>query len=334
MTHFCCWTVATRSIYTSLLHNVQQKLAVTLIVGTFFLHPHLTQNVFQLLACESIQYGETRLALNLNMYCTHAPPDGQTLGAIAKEFIPWLTLGLVAFFLFVVGIPLIACWKLVQHRKTMHTSATRHRYGFLYLGYEERFYWWEIWVIYRKALLYMVTVVLDHQSANLQMITALLIVVVIILVQLFCQPYENLFFDYLEQTGLAACASLYILALYFHNVEHFTTELSLMVISTIVAVVINLVFFVLWLKSTLRYVGAKIDEFRYTDHYEHVRRVSSFYAFIRPCEPTSKNHPCEQTPLKVINLCVVCVARKSWSKVFFRHCPHSHLQLALARHHH
>lgn len=49
----------------------------------------------------------------------------------------------------------------------------------------------------------------------------------------------------------------------------------------------------------MQYVGTKFNEFRYGDHYEHVRRVSGFYSFIRPIEGKGKRSTCEQTPSKV-----------------------------------
>merc|ERR1712048_1481712 len=109
-------------------------------------------------------------------------------------------------------------------RDYMFLSHTRHLFGFFFIGYRARYYWWEIWVIYRKALLYALVVGLQTQNTNLQLISILLLFIVIMLVQSVCQPYENAYFDSLEQLGLGACASFVFMALYMNNVEFFSNE--------------------------------------------------------------------------------------------------------------
>ena len=259
-----------RSILRGLLTDMLRKFVLSLFVCLFFFSPHLTKRAFELWACESV-HNERRLFVDLDIVCDTS----------LSAYLPWYVLAWFTVLIGVVGIPLVALVELLLYRQYTRLFHTRHLLGFLFLGYEARFYWWEILVIYRKALVYAVVVSLQTENLNLQMISALSLVLVSILVQSFCQPYENAYFDMLEQLGLGACASLFVMALYLHNVELFSNE-WLGTIGTIVVIAVNLLFLLGWLQSALPYLCKKLNACRTKRHTECVHRISGYHAFIRP----------------------------------------------------
>ena len=242
------------------------------MVLTFFLHPHFTKRIFEVWSCESV-YNENRLYADLDLLCDPS---------FSSQYYGVWVLAWIALLIGVVGIPLIALWALQRRRDFLSAPHTRHLFGFLFIGYRERYYWWEIWAIYRKALLYALVVVLQPQGTNLQLISVLLLLLVIMLVQFFCQPYENAYFDSLEQLGLGACALYIFMALYMHNVEFFSNEWVGSLGST-VTILVNLAFLLIWLAIALRYLYNKVNQCRKKTYTESVRQIAGYDGHIRPC---------------------------------------------------
>ena len=52
-----------------------------------------------------------------------------------------------------LGIPFFAFVLLSRERKKLKTLAVREKFGFLYRGYKNEFYYWETLIMYRKIAL-------------------------------------------------------------------------------------------------------------------------------------------------------------------------------------
>ena len=85
----------------------------------------------------------------------------------SSAYFPWYVGAWFAVLIGVIGIPLVILWELQQNRHYLDAPHTRHLLGFMFLGYEAQYYWWGIWVIYRKALLYALVVLMQTQDVNL-----------------------------------------------------------------------------------------------------------------------------------------------------------------------
>ena len=68
----------------------------------------------------------------------------------------------IYIYIIVIGLPLVGLFLLVKNRKHLQAFTNRVRYGFLFSGYEDAYFYWypyilklyrEIVVIYRKALI-------------------------------------------------------------------------------------------------------------------------------------------------------------------------------------
>ena len=64
-----------------------------------------------------------------------------------------------------LGIPLIAFFILRRNSEDIDKKEVREKYGFLYKGYTFKFYYWEIIVLYRKALIAVIATVLSKLGA-------------------------------------------------------------------------------------------------------------------------------------------------------------------------
>ena len=59
-----------------------------------------------------------------------------------------------------LGIPFFALMLLTKVRKNLDSLETREKFGFLYRGYRNEFYYWEIIIMYRKIALIFISVFL------------------------------------------------------------------------------------------------------------------------------------------------------------------------------
>jgi hypothetical protein len=67
-----------------------------------------------------------------------------------------------------LGIPLLALVLITKSRSTLHTTATKAKYGFIYNGYKPEIFFWEIIIIIRKIILVSFSVFLRQTGIFLQ----------------------------------------------------------------------------------------------------------------------------------------------------------------------
>ena len=100
-----------------------------------------------------------------------------------------LTVSLPGLIAWVIGIPLYALWKLQSNMVALlkikeFSSGKQHedllrrfkvRLGFLTAGYDDKFFFWEIWLLGRKSVLVMMIVFLSSVSSGVQSLTSILV---------------------------------------------------------------------------------------------------------------------------------------------------------------
>merc|ERR1712178_460952 len=129
-----------------------------MIVAMFLVYPSIAKAVFQLLTCQTFFEGDAniqtnRLVIDTDIDCNQS-----------EYFFPWFLIGIFGLILWVIGIPALALGLLIKDRKILWTHRARHLLGFLYNGYELKYYWWEVWGMYRKAFIVMVAVLLRKRA--------------------------------------------------------------------------------------------------------------------------------------------------------------------------
>lgn len=71
-----------------------------------------------------------------------------------------MSVALPSLIVWGLGIPLFAFMLLFKERKRLDTLLARQKFGFLFRGYKQRFYYWEIVIMYRKIFLIFIQVFL------------------------------------------------------------------------------------------------------------------------------------------------------------------------------
>lgn len=66
-----------------------------------------------------------------------------------------------------VGIPLASFVILLQKKQNLDKMSVRASYGFLYEGYQSKYFYWEMIVLYRKLAIITISVFLNRYSIYL-----------------------------------------------------------------------------------------------------------------------------------------------------------------------
>ena len=127
-----------------------------------------------------------------------------------KHIVLLLTILIPAFVIFVIFIPCIVCLSmhklylkdcLLPHQKHFNPISC-YRYGFLFLGYEQEFYGWEIVVMLRKAAFVVVSGSLRPYGPVSQVVGASSILIVALSLHLQQRPYDSDGHDVMESVSL------------------------------------------------------------------------------------------------------------------------------------
>lgn len=164
-------------------------------------------------------------------------------------------LGIPMLLVFSIGFPLLLSfelWMNKEHRNSRHFAST---YGFLYRAYQERFVYWEMVVLARKAMLVAVVVFAYDLGGNLQGILALMVLVFAMVLHLCTMPYDKPVDRLNQRETLSLCGSTftYFVGILFNdkNLPHWA-EILLSVIAIFLSG-----FIVAYLLITLALEGAQ-----------------------------------------------------------------------------
>ena len=130
-----------------------------------------------------------------------------------------LPYGLLGMAVYVVGIPAVFATILWTKRKTLDALATRQTYGYLFLRFENVFYWYELVVLGRSFIL-----ALAVQFFTIHTLFQTGLAVIGLFVALLLHTYTAPFFytdhDRLEFVGIMVHIVLTILGVVFFSENH------------------------------------------------------------------------------------------------------------------
>ena len=155
------------------------KVIATLITLIYLLYPTLCRSAFALIACRQIGLiGKSYLTQDLQIEC------------FAEEHMYWfIGLCIPALLILVIGLPGSAMFFLWRSRNSLHRRHIRFRFSILFIGYEDRTYFWEIVVAIRKLTVSAISVFLLQVDIPTQVLTAELVVVFLLVMHLHVRPY-------------------------------------------------------------------------------------------------------------------------------------------------
>ena len=132
-----------------------------------------------MVACKKIGKSHTYLVQDLQVECF----DG-------RAHTYWFVfLCLPALITLVVGISGIASYMLWRSRHKLHRRHIRFRFSILFIGYEDRAFFWEIVVAVRKLTVSAISVFLLQVDTPTQVLTAEIFVVGVLVLHLHVAPY-------------------------------------------------------------------------------------------------------------------------------------------------
>ena len=155
---------------------LQVHLPVATLVTLLMAHPVITKAALKLLACRPVA-GRSFLEADMNVDCA------------SDEYRQWSqSLGLPMLFAFTLGIPgcyALAMWRHVRRGRLAERRAV---YGFLFSGFREDRWWFELWNTLRKSLFTMGAVVFGPFGTSMQTWAALVLLLLFVVVFSLSEP--------------------------------------------------------------------------------------------------------------------------------------------------
>eukprot|EP00736_Rhodelphis_marinus_P003681 Rmarinus@m.22979 len=189
----------------SMMEKIQNHVAVTMIVVLFVLYPTITETVLMLLNCYELE-DKWYLVESMDMECYGS--RHQTV--LITNFLPGLAI-------YTVGIPLYGFLVLYWNRHRLDSNRILARYGFLYNGFEPKFYWWEIWIMVRKTGVVFITVFMTGFGITVQGLVLIGLLILSILLHVYAQPYVKNKMDNLESLTLVTSFLTIYAGLFFYE---------------------------------------------------------------------------------------------------------------------
>ena len=139
--------------YTSILwQRARSRSTLSVIVLYFLLESKVGTYVFQMFNCEEFANGNF-LTADYDEECY----TGRHLTTLAIVTLPTL-------IFVVIGVPLALFKILEKNKKNLHTMRFKLEFGFLYAGFEDQYYYWELWIMTRKTMLNVVATAFAFNS--------------------------------------------------------------------------------------------------------------------------------------------------------------------------
>ena len=244
--------------------ETRNNIIVSVIVVMVLVHPTLTRRSVQLLTCDKIGEDDKRyLRLDLEIICW----EGAHM-AWALIVIPFLiickfensctlcvalfevlhfphenilcTFSLLFWDTDAFGIPFLSLFVMYRRKHKLHyDKQTASRYGFLYLGYTKRAWYWEAIVMLRKVFMVMIDVLLGPSGVAVQSLFCLLMLSIMFFITLRVTPFEEPHVALLEYLSLiTSFVTLWMGSFFWASPEN----QDLAVLLSVLIVLINVIF--------------------------------------------------------------------------------------------
>eukprot|EP00899_Mesostigma_viride_P005434 jgi/Mesvir1/14892/Mv05497-RA.1 len=213
------------------VQRVMDGWTVSTIVLLFLIYPTVVREVFQIFKSEPFEFTD-RLAADL------------TIDYNSKTHLKWMLLGAACVLAYGIGIPLGTIWLLWGHRKNLHSDPRlRKKFGFLTAGYERDCWYWEAFVMVRKAGLIFIIVFLAGKTFY-QTFASVFLVEVALLLQLWKSPYVQERADNLEFMSLLVTSATMHGGLFYNGNpgKEASTAVTVVLMSANVALMLAFIF--------------------------------------------------------------------------------------------
>ena len=237
---FWIWSLVKIRNPTMPLDKFRHHTKGTIINLLFLVYPTILKVTVQIFACSPI-LGTSYLDVYMEDECW----TGDHWTYTTSVAIP-------ALLLWGIGLPFLACFVLYKNarRRRLDTRKNREVYGFLYLGFHPKKYWWEFVIVIRKVTLLMTLVWLNHISVESQVVVLLLIIIIAYRLQYATNPYRTELMNYIETLSLVVSFLTVYVGLWYLTVEIENEQFKIFIF--VMLIITNVIFVIFWLIAYIR----------------------------------------------------------------------------------
>lgn len=267
------------------------------VILLFILHPSLVRETLYLFPCQQLENDLSVLRANPGIVCGTAMHWSWMLFVAIPSFVFWCA-----------GLPGFALYRLKSFSQThsngivdldarfnemidlsseepsrLDDEDVMRRWGFLYRGYERKYFWWELVVTARKVAMVLIAVMLEEWGPGVQALAAMLMLQSAMLIHARKEPFTYKGQDQLETQSLA-CSFICLLGgmvFWTQDVADTTAELDAAsqhsdfasLILTFAIVVLNVTVFLSVLQRVLVSQFRDLSRWAHTKYEEHKARI-------------------------------------------------------------
>lgn len=114
-----------------------------------------------------------------------------------------------------LGIPFFALVLMYRDRKNLEKVEVKEKFGFLYNGYQTRYFYWEIVIMYRKIGMIFIAVFIQPYGVIVQAMIVFLLMVIFLLITIKKKPYLSLAINELETISLVTSSLSIFCGIFF-----------------------------------------------------------------------------------------------------------------------
>lgn len=286
------------------LSYFRSRTIISSLVVLFFAYEFITQELMRIMNCVDIDvdhpegsgqsYSEYSIAKgrywgeDTSLKC-YEGSHARLVGSLGGP-------GLIIFSL---GIPLFVLVFLLWNKENnkLNDQLFLNTYGFIFQNYNERFVYWEVLIMFRKALVDGIVVFAYPLGPNLQGVLALGVLIVSLVLHLVALPYKYRVLNLLEGASLVVSIFMFYSGIVFNDKN--TSEVARVFLSTLL-IVINLGLVVLFVvrgfQQVDKFLVAKLKCFQVSVPRGFFPRAYKFCLITvtqaaEEVQKQSKNHP-------------------------------------------
>ena len=232
------------------------KAIATLVISLFTVHPNIVQQMFNDFNCSDVD-GHSVVYTDMTIQCWKSAHTFWSLFVALPSIVVW---GL--------GIPFFAMILMFRERKTLDEIVTKEKFGFLYAGYQNQFFYWEIVIMYRKIAMIFISVFITPYGVIVQAMIVFLLMIIFLILTLKKKPYLALSLNELEAVSLVTSTiSIYCGIFFITNIPQsdvlalpssvksvVTLSNNMKLLFFLVIMISNLMFFGMWLYKMIQEV--------------------------------------------------------------------------------
>lgn len=282
----------------------RSRTIITFLVVLFFAYEFITQELMRTLNCVGIDvvdesevqdsYAKYSIARgtywgeDTSLKC-YEGSHARLAGALGGP-------GLVVFS---IGIPFFLLIFLLWNKENdrLNDQSFLNTYGFIFQNYRERYVYWEVAIMFRKALVGGIVVFAYPLGPNLQGVFALGVLIVSLVLHLVALPYKYKMLNVLEGASLVVSIFMFYSGIVFNDSN--TSNIARVFLSTLL-VLLNVGLVILFVfrgfQQVNKFVAAKLHCLGTSVPKGFISRVYKFCTVVVSraavqAQEQSKNHP-------------------------------------------